>query len=145
MTMYNGTVLVTSGEAPFDASDIRERLNLLDPSFDKRISAVIGAKLAKGRCGRNGEVWSVPRGDDLAAFLAAVNKIGKLAKIGPAYNRHGTICHDCEYAADPVAVAKAFHAVFNWCWDDVAISNAILGERRGSFRPARVQHLEAAE
>lgn len=140
------TMLVTSGEAPFDAADVREQIGLLDPSFDHQINAMIGAKLsANGNRAKTGAVWSVPRADGLKHFFRTANRIGKLVKIGPAFVRKGVTYHDCEYVADPKAVAKAFKAVCNWCWDHRPISNAILAERRGDFRPARVPMLQAAE
>lgn len=155
MTKFAGiTYLISGGDLPFSAEGVREQLGLLDPSFDKIITPVIFSQCSKHGAGMNGKVEAVARGDDLGAFLSNANSIGCLVKIGPAYDRNGATYHDCEYAADPVKVAKAFRAVCNWCWDDLAISNAILRERRGEFRtvwpdrcPAPVEtfHLAAAE
>lgn len=134
------TLLVDIGEAPFDAEGVREQIGLLDPSFDKLIQAVIYSQCIKHGCQFTGAIWAVPRGDDLGEFFKTARSIGKLVKIGPAYDRNGITYHDCEYGVDPRAVAKAFRSVCNWCWDDLAIGRAILRERRGEYRvewPAR--------
>lgn len=141
------TWLVSSGELPFTAEDVREHLDLLDPCHDALIKTVIFSECNRLGCQNTGAVWSVARGDDLADFFKRANRLGKLVKIGPAYDRDGLTYHDCEYVADPQSVAKAFRSVVNWCWDDVSISNAIIRERRGEFRPVWPERLrlEAAE
>lgn len=139
-----GPWLVNRGELPFTAEMVREQINLLDPSFDKLIQTVIFTECTRLGIRMAGAVWSVARGDDLADFYRRANKIGKLVKIGPAYDRNGTTYHDCEYGVDPRARAKAFRAVCNWCWDEEAIARAILAERRGEYRTPIV-HLQAAE
>lgn len=134
MAFAGPTYLITGGELPFTAESVREQLGLLDPMFDKLIETVIFSQCSKHGAGMNSAVWAVARGDDLGGFFKAANKNGRLVKIGPAYSRNGTTYHDCEYAADPVKVAKAFRAVCNWCWDDLHISKAIIRERQGHFR-----------
>ncbi len=129
-----GPWLVSGGELPFTAEMVREQINLLDPSFDKLIQTVIFSECNRLGIRMTGAVWAVSRGDDLADFYSRAHKIGKLVKIGPAYERQGTTYHDCEYGVDTRDLAKAFRAVCNWCWDEEAISRAILRERRGEYR-----------
>ena len=126
--------LITGGELPWSVDEIREELGLLDPSFDGTIRAVIASQCFKAGCGMRGAVWAVPRGDDLAAFLDKVRSLGRVVKIGPAYQRGKDTFHDCEFSPDPVKARKAFRSIINWCWDDLGISSAILRERRGEYR-----------
>lgn len=135
MTFAGPTYLVTSGELPWKPEDIRQHLRLLDPSFDGLISAAIASQCLNHGTSFHGRVWSVARGDDLSAFLAQANKIGKLVKIGPAYQRQGITYHDCEYGIDPVKARKAFRSIINWCHDDEGIYAAMRREDRGEFRP----------
>lgn len=134
MAFAGTTWLVSGGELPWTPEDIREHLRLSDPSFDDLIRTVIFSECNRLGVGFRDQVWAVARGDDLAAFYAKANSLGKLVKIGPAYLRGKVTYHDCEVGPDPAKARKAFRSIINWCWDDDAISRAIINERRGVYR-----------
>lgn len=134
MTYAGTTYLVSGGELPWTPEDIREHLGLLDPSFDGLLKGVIASQCIRHGVGFRGQVWAVARGDSLSDFFARANKIGKLEKIGPAYDLAGKPYHDCLFGVDKNKARKAFRSIINWCWDDDQISRAIINERRGVYR-----------
>lgn len=139
--------LVSGGDLPFTAEDVRGELDLLDPSFDRLITAIIGSAVlqieSRNRCSLRHQVWSVSRGNDLAKFYDKLRRIGTLDRIGPAYEFRGAVYHDCSFRPNPKLFAKALKAIVNACWDDLGLSKAILRERRGEYR--QPLFLEAAE
>lgn len=140
------TYLISGGDLPFTAEDVRRELDLLDPSYDRLITAIIASAVlqieSRNRCSLRHQVWSVSRGDDLAKFYAKLRRIGKLDRIGPAYEFRGATYHDCSFVPDSRHYRKALQAIVNGCWDDLGLSNTILRERRGEYRSV---YLEAAE
>lgn len=154
MAFAGTTWLVSGGELPWSPEDIREHLNLLDPSFDSLIKSVIASQCIKHGAGFRGQVWAVSRGDDLGAFFATVQRLGNVVNIGPAYTGKydkTTPFHDVEIAPDPEKARKAFRSIINWCWDDEGIYRAMRSEDRGIYRaPGRgadlsPETLQAAE
>jgi hypothetical protein len=135
MNLSGPTNLVSSGELPWTPEDIRAHLRLLDPSFDSLIKTVIASQCFNAGCSLHGEVWAVCRGDDLGDFYARLRRIGRLSKIGPAYQVGKHTYHDCEFGPVPEKARKAFRAIINWCHQDEGIYRAMRREDRGEFRP----------
>lgn len=139
------TWLVNGGEPIWTPEDIREHLRLLDPSFDGLLKGVIASQCVKHGAGFRGQVWAVSRSDDLGAFFATVQRLGRVVNIGPAYTGKydkTTPFHDVEIGPDPVKARKAFRAIINWCHEDEDIYRAMRAEDRGVYRAPVMQAAE---